>query len=114
MDPKRKKQLLEEYKYRKPEMGVISFRCTASGESFLGISKDTRADFNSVHSRLTGNSHPNKRLQELWNQYGENGFEISVIRVLKYEDPKEDQTEKLEQLREECLTADGSARKIWR
>lgn len=34
MDMKRKKQLLEEYKNRRPEMGVISYRCLATNESF--------------------------------------------------------------------------------
>jgi hypothetical protein len=114
MDSVRRKQLLEEYKNRMPEMGVISFRCIATGEAFLGISKDTRADFNSNRSRLAFNGHPNKRLQELWNQYGENGFEISVLKVLKYDDPNEDQTGKLEKLREQCLEQDINAKKIWR
>lgn len=44
MDIKRKKQLLEKYANRKPEMDIIFFRSAAMGESFLGISKDTRAD----------------------------------------------------------------------
>ena len=44
MDTKRKKELLQQWKNRHPEMGVISFRCKKTGESFLGISKDTKAD----------------------------------------------------------------------
>lgn len=39
MDMKRKKQLLEEYKNRRPEMGVISYRCIATNESFLNFLK---------------------------------------------------------------------------
>ena len=42
MDTKRKKELLEAYKNRHPEMGVISYRCKETGEVFLGISKDTK------------------------------------------------------------------------
>ena len=114
MDIERKKQLLEEYKNRKPEMGVISFRCIATEEAFLGISKDTRADFNGTRFKLLANSHPNKQLQNLWNQYGESGFELSVLKVLKYDDPQVDHTEKLEELREQCLTKDSQARRIWR
>ncbi|MGB8454615.1 MAG: GIY-YIG nuclease family protein [Anaerocolumna sp.] len=75
MDVNRKRELLEEYKNRRPEMGVISYRCKTTGESFLGISKDTRADFNSTSAKLAANYHPNKRLLELWNQYNEEGFE---------------------------------------
>ncbi|MFC4600226.1 hypothetical protein [Cohnella hongkongensis] len=76
MDIKRKKEPLEIYQNRHPEMGVI--------------------------------------LQELWNQYGSEGFELSVIKVLKYDDPHEDHTAKLEGLSEQCLADDVNARRIWR
>ncbi len=114
MDIKRKKKLLESYKNRHPEMGVISYCCKETGEIFLGISKDTKADFNGTNMKLSANWHPNKKLQELWNKYGPEGFELSVIKVLKYDDPSEDHTAKLESLREQCLAANPNARRIWR
>ena len=114
MDMRRKKELLEAYKNRMPEMGVFSYKCKNTGDSFLGISKDTRADFNSDNAKLTMNMHPNRQLQELWNEYGREGFEISVIKLLKYDDPNEDHTEELEKLREECLASDSKARRIWK
>ena len=114
MDIKRKKQLLEEFKHRHPEMGVISFQCKMTGEAFLGISTDTKADFNSVCAKLAANYHPNKRMQELWNKYGEDVFDRSVIKILKYEDPNEDHTTDLETLREQCLAEDPQARRIWK
>lgn len=114
MDKARKKELLEAYKNRRPEMGVISYRCKETDEVFLGISKDTKTDFHSTNFKLTANWHPNKRLQELWNKYGREGFELSVIKVLKYDDPNKDHTEKLESLREQCLAANPNARRIWR
>ncbi|HBT63800.1 MAG TPA: hypothetical protein DEB10_03940 [Ruminococcaceae bacterium] len=114
MDIKRKKELLEAYKSRHPEMGVISYCCKETGEVFLGISKDTKADFNGTNAKLSANWHPNKRLQELWNKYGPEGFELSVIKVLKYDDPNEDHTAKLESLREQCFISSPNARSIWR
>ena len=114
MDLKRKRELLESYKNRHPEMGVISYFCKATGEEFIGISKDTRADFNSTDMKLSTNWHPNKQLQQLWNQYGPEGFVRSVIRVLEYDNPNEDQTDKLESLREEYLAENQTARRIWR
>ena len=114
MDEQRKKELLEAYKHRRPEMGVIAYRCKATGETFLGISTDTRADFNSNDAKLAMHSHPNKRMQALWNAHGKDGFERSVLRVLKYEDPHENHTEELEALREKCMEADSQAQKIWR
>lgn len=114
MDIKRKKELLEAYKNRKPEMGVISYRCNNTGDVFLGVSKDIKADFNSINMKLSANRHPNKSLQELWKKYGIDGFEISVIKVLKYDNPSEDQTEKLEEIREQCFTIYLKTRRIWR
>ena len=114
MDIKRKKELLEAYKNRHPEMGVISYCCKETGEVFLGISKDTKADFNGTNMKLSANWHPNKQLQKLWNKYGPKGFELSVIKVLKYDDPHGDHTAKLESLREQCLATDPNARRLWR
>lgn len=114
MDIMKKKQLLEEYKNRMPEMGVISLRCKDTGEAFLGISKDTKADFNSNRFKLLSDGHPNKVMQELWNKYGADSFECSVLKILKYEDPREDHTAELETLREKCMEADPRAKKIWR
>ena len=99
MDKAQKKALTEEWKNRRPEMGVISLRCKETGESFLGTAKDTKAAFNSVRAKLSGGIHPNKRLMELWKQYGEEGFAFSVAAVLDYEDPLEDHTGELETLR---------------
>ena len=67
MDIKRKKELLGAWKNRRPEMGVISIFCKTTGDLFLGISKDTRADFNSNRFRLSANGHSNRQLQELWS-----------------------------------------------
>ena len=112
MDMQRKKQLLEEYKNRKPEMGIISFFCAATEETFLCLSKDTKAGINSNRFKLSINWHPNKRMQALWNQYGETNFKISVIRVLKYEDPHADHTKELEELLIQCLDLNKGARRM--
>jgi len=114
MDAKRKKELIMEYKNRKPEMGIISFLCIESGEVFLGISKDTRADFQSVTGKLSFNGHPNKKFQELWNKYGKDGFEFSVPKILKYEDPHKDHTDELKELLEKSFEENPKAKKIWR
>lgn len=114
MDKARKKALAEEWKNRRPEMGVISLKCKETGETFLGPAKDTKAGFNSIQAKLNGGLHPNKRLQELWKQYGEEGFQLSVAAVLEYEDPLEDHTGELETLRDLCLAENPGAAKIWK
>lgn len=57
MEINRRKELLELYKNRRPEMGVISYRCKETGEVFLGISTDTKASFNSTNMKLSINWH---------------------------------------------------------
>lgn len=114
MNATRRKELLEGYRNRRPEMGVISLRCTAIGEAFLDISQDTRVSFNSVRTKLESGYHPNRRLRELRKQYGQSGFECSVIKTLSYEDPHENQTAKLEALRSKCLAQDPLAQKLWK
>lgn len=98
MDQQRKKELQMAYKNRKPEMGVLSFRCQATNQSFLCASKDTRTDINSISFKLSGNFYPNRTLLALWNQYGKENFEIKVVQVLPYDEKREDQdyTEDLE------------------
>lgn len=114
MEKARKKELIEAYKNRCPEMGVIALRCRETGESFLGVSKDVTADFNSARVKLELGSHPNKQLSLLWERYGEGGFDFVVLEALECEDPTEDYTDDLEALRELCLAADPQAQKIWR
>ena len=114
MDREQKKALTEAWKNRHPEMGVISLKCTKTGETFLGIAKDTRAALNSARAKLNGGIHPNKHLLELWKQYGEAGFALSVAAVLDYEDPNEDHSDELETLRELCLAENEQAVKLWK
>lgn len=109
----RKKELLEEYKHRKPPMGVIALTCLATGEAFLGASRDTQADFNSICFKLTAGGFPNRRLQQLWNQYGRQGFTLTVLETLEHKEDQDDAA-RLEQLRQACLDKDPKASKIWR
>lgn len=113
-DAARKKQLLEDYKNRRPQMGVIALTCRETGEAFLGASKDTRADFNSLCFKLSAGGFPNRRLQQLWAQYGRQGFELTVLETLEPKEPREDEGPRLEALRQAYLDRDPKASKIWR
>lgn len=70
MDARTKKELVNDWKNRHPEMGVISFHCKLTEETFWDISKDTNADYNSNCFKLQAGIHPNKQMQKLWNEYG--------------------------------------------
>lgn len=112
MDAQRKKELKMEWKNRKAEMGVVYIRCTATEDTFLGISKDTRAWYNRHDFQLTSNMHRNRKLQGLWNQYGAENFEHGVLKVLEYEDETENLSKKLEDLFKECMSTNANAIKL--
>lgn len=111
----RKKQLLMEYKHRKTEMGIISFLCVPTQDSFIGFSQDTKANINSNRFKLEANLHRDSALQKLWNQYGESAFEIGVLEALPYDEKdkeKEDYTKELEAMCSRYLRNVDKARRM--
>jgi len=114
MDHQRKKQLMWEYKNSKPEMGILSYYCKQTGDYFLGWTKDTRAGINSTTCKLNSNFHPCRNLLKQWNEYGEEGFAVTVLEVLPYEKDSEktDYTKELKELLEVCLEQTENATRI--
>ena len=114
MDRTKKKELLMQWKTRHPEMGVICIQCKVTGEIFADISRDLQRAFNSHRFQLSAALHSNRRLQELWNEYGEDGFEYKVESILKYDNPDEDQTAKLTAMLDSFLLEHPQAAKLAR
>lgn len=115
MNENMKKKLLLKYKYRKPEMGIIYFKCKLTGDIFIDISKDTKASINSNSFKLRGNLHPNSIMQKLWNDYKEDSFEVGVLEVLPYDEKdkdKDDYTKELEALYERKFRSIPKVRRI--
>lgn len=114
MDKEKRKQLQEAYKNRRPQMGVIAITCRATEESFLCACSVTKAGFNRSLLQLGIGSHPNKRLQELWKQYGEAGFDQRVAETLEYENLEDVSRDDLDTLLDLCLSRDDKAVKMYR
>lgn len=114
MDKGQRKAMADAYKQRRPEKGVVELRCIATGERFLGTASDTAVAYNSLQAKLGGGLHPNKRLQQLWNEHGEEGFAFAVVQTIDYDDPAEVTLDDLRALRELCLAEDPSATIIWK
>lgn len=112
MDQQKRKQMLAEYRLRKPPMGVVRAECLATGDLFFGYATDTKAFINGLGVKLDAGRYPSKLLQELWAQYGSKGFELSVEVLLEYEDPQEDQTDELALLLEICFEEHPKAHRI--
>lgn len=114
MDTNRKKELQSSYKSRRPEMGVVELRCVATGERFLGTTRDGAKELNSLRAKLDGGLHPNRHLQELWTMHGADGFTFTLVDTLDYDDPAEVTLDDLRALRELLLADDPTARIIWK
>ena len=112
MDKEKKKELVSEWKERHPEMGVVSVKCTATEDQFYDVSKDTSIWFNRHRFELNANQHRNKRLQELWNTYGEAGFEFTTVSELEYEKVEDVKASDLKELLEICLLENPKAKKL--
>ena len=109
MDEARKRQIIRAWKLRKPDYGVIEFRCMATGEAFLAAVNDTKRAFNRHLFQLDMHGHPNRALQALWDTYGRDGFELTVAADLECDDPTADQTRPLQELLEACLEENEGA-----
>ena len=117
MNNQRKRELKEAYRTSRPPMGVLSFRCVPTGESFLLASRNIPGDTNGVTFKLNSDYHPNRHLLELWRRYGEENFQVEVLEELDYRDESDDPAdykEELEQLRDLCLERDESASLLWK
>ena len=78
MDTDKKKELRAAYKERPREAGVVFVTCGATGEMFLADVVDSPAAFNRMRFQLSSGLYPDKRLQALWDQRGEDAFEFGV------------------------------------
>ncbi|MCD7917139.1 MAG: GIY-YIG nuclease family protein [Clostridiales bacterium] len=112
MDKNTRKELISGWKDRHPEMGVVSVRCIVTGEEFYSTSKDTATWFNRHRFELNSKCHRNRRLQELWNLYGESGFAFILVSELNYEKPDDVNANDLKELMELCLMENPQAKKL--
>lgn len=114
MDGNRKKELKDQYKQMRPEMGVYEYRCLETGKVYLGASNDLKGTRNSITFQLkSGAFLSNPRIQRDWKEYGQDGFQIAILERLEYEKDDEgsrDYTQDIIALKElwrEKLEGDG-------
>jgi hypothetical protein len=112
MDRARRKELIEQYKQRKPDMGAFIIRPKSGGKCHIQSTPDLKGTMNGALARLEGGMHPVKELQKEWNEYGPDHFTMEVLETLAY-DEDESKTEYTEELTllqmiwEEKLTGEG-------
>jgi len=93
----RRKELIEQYKQMKPEMGIFRVRLKDGSKCFLETSQNLKGKMNAVRFQLDMGSHPNKDLQRDWKRYGPERFAFEVLELLPYakDETKIDYSEEL-------------------
>lgn len=101
----RKRELKEQYKQFKPEMGLICARCKVNGKVYIEATNRTKASMNKLLFTLKLGSNRCEELQKDWKEFEEGSFELEVLENLEYDekDPDRDYSEDLEILKLEWV-----------
>lgn len=94
----RKKQLKEQYKQMKPQMGVFVIRSQSGKLCCIEAARDLKGTMNGTVAKLKGGGHLLKRgLQQAWNENGAEDFVIEILETMEYhsDDPQYDYSEDL-------------------
>jgi len=81
-----RKDQIREYKETKLPMGLFIIKNTANGKVLIGSSVNLPAILNRMKSQLEMGGHPNRILQEEWNQLGADSFTFEVLDTLNHSD----------------------------
>ncbi|MCS0653463.1 GIY-YIG nuclease family protein [Cytobacillus firmus] len=100
----RKRELKQQFKETPIEAGIYQIKNTVNNKIFIGSTNNLKS-LNGVRFSLETNGYmPNRGLQEEWNQFGKEAFEISVLEKLKKkDDPYFKEKEALGKLEEKWL-----------
>ena len=79
MDKQDRKTAISKYKERKSISGVFAVICTATGEVWVGTSRNLEAQKNGLWFSLRMKSSPFANLQQVWTTHGENEFRFEEL-----------------------------------
>ncbi len=85
----RKNLLKQQYRNRRPDMGVFVIRTLDQKHFAIEKADDMKGTLNGSKFKLQMGNHPNRTLQEKWNRLGEESFVFEVLETLT---PGEDNT----------------------
>ena len=98
-DMDRKKELKEQYKNTKPDMGIIIIKSDFSNKCYLEATRRMKGAINKSIFTLDFGSHINKELQKDWKEKGKEHFKIEILDKLEYiEDSDKDYRKDLDML----------------
>ena len=83
---KTRKEIHREYKERVKPAGVFQVRNMANGKVLLGSSLNLEGPLNKHRFMLKINGHPNKELQQDWNELGPDQFSFEILETVQISD----------------------------
>ncbi len=83
MDKQDRKSAIALFKERKSVCGIYAVICTATGEAWVGISRNLEAQKNSLWFTLNTGSGPFQSLLAAWAEHGEKEFRFEELDRLK-------------------------------
>lgn len=89
----RKKQLKEQYKQMKPQMGVFVIRSQSARQCCIEAAPDLKGVMNGTVAKLKGGGHLRyPGLQQAWREKGADDFVFEILETLDYhsDDPQYD------------------------
>ena len=81
----RKKQLKEQYKQMRTDMGVFIVKKKNDNKYLLVGTQNLKGMMNRVKFQLENGSYPNRELQKEWNEAKPDDFEFIVLETLEYD-----------------------------
>ncbi|MDD2396550.1 MAG: GIY-YIG nuclease family protein [Tissierellia bacterium] len=93
----RKKELKEQYKQMKTEMGIFVVKNKSKNKYLLVTTHNLKGMMNRVRFQLKSGGHPNMELQKDWKESGAENIKIEILEILEYDkdESKTDYTEEL-------------------
>ena len=83
---KTRKEIHREYKERVKPSGVFQIKNLANGKVLLGSSLNLEGPLNKHRFMLRINGHPNKELQQDWNELGPDQFTFEILETVQLSD----------------------------
>ncbi|MBB3186334.1 GIY-YIG nuclease family protein [Microbacter margulisiae] len=85
---KTRKDIKEEYKQMKFQMGVFQIKNKSNNKVFVDHSVDMASTWNRHKFELKFGTHVNRELQKDWNEKGEDNFDFGILSELKQDDDR--------------------------
>ena len=80
----RKRELKEQYKQMRPDMGVLGVRSKQENWYYIEGTQNLRATLNGIRFKLETGFYPSKELLKKWQEQGEEQFIFEVLEQLEY------------------------------